>query len=368
MEYIIVFFFSIFFAHLADIYLNSRNRILGKIFLIISALLPILLAGFRDITVGTDTSNYYEKFMQALNSQTFERLKNISDMEIGYVFVSYLCSKISNNQIFYFTIVHSLVIIPVYVAIYKCRSHVNCSTAIFVYYFSFFCSTLNITRQGIALSFTLLSLAYLLNNANKKSLICFLLAFLFHKTSLLFIIIYIVYYFVQKYNVKEYKFLYIFSSIIFAGCAFIVVKYTNTLDIIISGREQYESYFNEEGSISRSSLLLYIFIMFLIFNAYVKCSDKLIGFFMVVSTFSVIFIFLSIFAQPLSRLSSYFSIVQVLSLPIIFNNHYINSGKKVLLTKSYMKYGYFLLIILYWYFSIITKQSNEVYPYIITSY
>lgn len=363
MEYIIVFLVSIYFAHLAK---KSKSRKLYSIFLFVSALFPILLAGFRDITVGTDTSNYYTKLVQALHSRTFEEYRNISDMEFGYVFFSYMCSKITDNQIVYFTLVHALVIIPIYMAISKCRTFINIKSALFVYYFLFYCSTLNITRQSIAVSLTLLALAYLFNNEKNKTILLLLLAFAFHRTAFLSLFIFVIYLFTQKYEIRKNVGIYLIIIIAILCTIYFFSQYTNVLDIIIGQREIYALYLESSGgNISKSSFILYLFVNFLVWRAYILCPNKILGFFFVISFFSVGLIFLTIISPVFSRLNIYFNIVQVLYLPYVLNNCFINlRGKKKFLVNSFSKAFMFLYILILWYFSVIIKQSNQVYPYI----
>ena len=364
MIYIIVFLLSILFAYLAN---KSKSKTACIFLLFISALFPILLAGFRDISIGTDTSNYYGKLVQALRYDTFDQFRKISDMEVGFVLFTYLCSKITDSQIAYFIFVHSLVIIPVFVALYRCRSFVNFANALFIYYFIFYCATLNTTRQAIAVSIVLLSLSYLVYNEKCKSLILIFFAYLFHRTAILFFFIYLIYIFTRKYNIRQNVGKYFIAITFILIFLYVLVNYINILDVIIGQRENYATYLLsvDDSNISKSSLILYLFVFILIWRAYILYPNNILSFFLIVSLFSIGMIFLTIIAPVFSRLNMYFNIIQVFSIPYILNNSFVAfNGKKKKLASGFSKVTLFLYILILWYFSVIIKQSNQVYPYL----
>lgn len=159
-----------------------------KILLIILFVIVGFRAAFRSSTIGNDTYMYIKIF------SVCQRLTSINDalnselrftVELGYMFLNWFCSRIYPH---YQTIliVSSIII---YVGFY--RFIVKYSNAFLLSFVLFFClrfsdDAMCIIRQSIALAIILKSYDYIKYREFKKYLVCFVIAFLVHKSSIAF--------------------------------------------------------------------------------------------------------------------------------------------------------------------------------------
>lgn len=65
--YWVSFFCSVFFLLFG---LRSQKIIIGKIFIVVGLIIPCLLAGMRDISIGSDTSGYVFDLFKRISSAT----------------------------------------------------------------------------------------------------------------------------------------------------------------------------------------------------------------------------------------------------------------------------------------------------------
>lgn len=362
MIYIISFITSILLAHFA-ITERKHNPIVCYVLLFLSLIPPVMIAGARDISVGTDTYNYYGIFRRALSCHSFSEMLSMSDMEIGFQFYAYLCSRITSEPFIYFGFMQVLTLVPIYKSIIESNNSI--SFGLFIYYFLFYNMSLNISRQSIAVSFVLLAMVYLLKGNKKSYIIYSLLAVLFHKTAILSFLMYGIYYFCGKYDIKRQMYIYILTMVCFIAAVYIILTYTNILNYIIGQREVYSNYIKEvgESSVSKSSLIMYVIFSFLIYLPAKKTRNIASNYVFVLSILSTLMLFLSVISPPFGRLGIYFTICYVISIPYVLSNSIIRITYKKSIIAVIYKLFVIALIFIMWYFSIIMKGSHETYPY-----
>ena len=179
-----------------------------KYFVLLSAvalLLPCLLAAFRAVNVGTDTTVYLKPVthaaMQAENIGEYFRTywfyswKNvyIKDYDIGFSLLVYFVAKLTSSMAAVQFAVSALIVVPVYVAIVKNRKKGPVWLGMLVFYLYFYNSTLNMMRQWIAMAFLLLAFQFLVEK--KWGWVAFfsVVAALFHSSAVIVAIIYLIY-------------------------------------------------------------------------------------------------------------------------------------------------------------------------------
>lgn len=188
---------------------RGLNRKQQLFFDILAIIILCSLAGARSANVGTDTNVYLQpSIYAAINSSNFKEflkfnwlingyvLKVIAQYEIGYVILIWISTKVFNSIFITQFIVELFIIIPIYFVLKK--SHKKVWLGMLIFELLIFNSTLNMIRQSIACSFTVLTLYYWINKKRIYSLFYLLVAFSFHKSSLLIILIMGIYEFLNS--------------------------------------------------------------------------------------------------------------------------------------------------------------------------
>lgn len=166
---------------------NRNNRVVLAITSAIIVILPCLLAGLRAENVGTDVFWYAKKvYLMAADSSSLKGfLLMKSKFEIGYRFISYVSSHFFRSFNTMLFVTQLLIIVPVYITALKLNYYIPAWCTMTCYYSLFYIESFNIMRQGIAVSFILLSFVELHDKKWGKALICVLIAELFHSSAII---------------------------------------------------------------------------------------------------------------------------------------------------------------------------------------
>lgn len=188
IPYLICFGNSTWFTWLAS--RNKKNKFLFYFFSVCAILLPCILAGARDSSVGRDVLVYGNASFYKSARMGFMEYMIYQGKEYLFATVVYICSHVFNDIFYYYFVLQALVFVPIYVALQRDRYSKYAWLGILSYYFIFYPYTLNLMRQSIA--FAMIFWGYEL--AKKRKIIKFTLlvgiASLFHVTALFSILIY----------------------------------------------------------------------------------------------------------------------------------------------------------------------------------
>lgn len=187
-----MFALSILFFFLAT---KTKSKILKIIYIAIGIFLPCIMSALRADTVGTDMQVYIKRWFNiAEDSSSFsEYIGSVNSTEYGYLFLNYIISKIPNSFQFFLFITQLLTILPFTIIAYK-RKNIN-PTILMAFYLIFFYSiTLNMARQSLSLSFSMLALYFMLEKKNTAAILTFIISILFHSSAIIGLIIPILYF------------------------------------------------------------------------------------------------------------------------------------------------------------------------------
>lgn len=285
--------FFIFLAFLFLILSLTRSRLI----LIISFVVLFILSAFRSEVVGTDTKGYL---------MLFERMQMGIEIrqEILWRYLNQFVIFIGGGFNSLLILSSLLILVPIYLVI---RSHSPYKLfSLFLYYaLYFYFFSLNITRQSIAVSLTLLAVIYLIDNKKKKFIFFVLLATGFHTTAILSLLLL----FIDRIPNKDRLLLIVSGITIFIGI--FLSGFIFSLAGSTFGYLQYvEGY--ELGTIPGNFVYLLILSSFLYFL--MKTSDyrgrlfKLFYVFIIVSNLVIRIPFGD-------RIVLYFAIIQIIYLP-----------------------------------------------------
>ena len=300
----------------------------NQLFLKLSFIIIFIALAIREPTSDMIRYNY---FFSEIAHMKFSQIF-IYGWEELYLILNYLISRFTSNTQIFMTILAFLCLLGPYFFIKK-YSKFYFFSIVFYLLLGFFECNMVVIREALAISILLFSIKYIINKSFFKFLLIIILASLFHRTSLIFIIAYPICNFkLNKFGYLLYLLLtliiFIFRN--FLGSFLFVGKYTMYLDRI-NGSDGYGKLF----------LLFIIFLnMLFIHYSYKKGeSTKIIskrekndvesvfwGLFLI----GIIFQILATKISICSRIVIYF----VISVPIIVSNNIYkikNSRTKLIL-------------------------------------
>ncbi|PPK93266.1 EpsG-like putative glucosyltransferase [Nonlabens xylanidelens] len=322
--------FFILFA--AIILLFSQHR--SILFLFLFFVILFLLAGYRDVTVGTDTFRYLEHYQRIQNELNVWRLEYlwIKVMEL----VSFFNGTFANLLL----VTHLIILIPLFFVFVKASRYPILSLFFYVTFYYYFYS-LNIMRQSVAVSLILLAFYVFYSNFKLKWLYTVLIvtgAVLFHNSALIFILAIFMKYFLEKY--EGYLITILVGSILLG-----LVFFNSFLNYLSLDKYEYVSNESEAFSISVVSILSSLVInviVILIRNIIVK---KTYWYYLFIA--SVVLSNLLIITPYGNRLVMFLGITKLILFANLIDNNNLIKKQRSLWMVSMVAYSlfYFILVL-----------------------
>lgn len=302
----------------------------------------LIIGGFRDISVGTDTENYLEIYNN-INAGGEASLYAFSTIEPLWFALNWICSKIFGNFQSVIFISNALAMIPVFL---YCWAQKRPFRGLLFYVLLYFWgNSLNITRQMIAIAFLLLGYHYYLQQKGLKYILLIVIATLFHYTSIL---VPCVVFFLRHLKLSTASVIVLLPVTFFLGSA-IVPGLIQHIPYI--GKYSYYIMGASEGNISFTRILLNIYFIFLWMTIY---KDETMAFYLKLVFFGICMYNLFSFSSVVGRFALFFMIAQVYIMQDIQSSYIAN--KRIMTIISYV-YGisYFSLMLY--------VNSCEIVPY-----
>ena len=378
-----VIYLAFFALSLCFIYFYEKTQI--KFFMLIGIAFPVILAALRSDVVGTDVRVYAEQlFDMAVSSNSFNdftrmhwysvwRYKTVSEFEIGYVILVYVCAKLHSFALL-LGLTQFLTLYPISMVLdkYKKRYSGIMTIGLSIYYLLFYNMSLNMMRQWIAMAMMLLAFQYFKDGSNKYFIITFIIAILFHKAAILGLFIIMAYKFLNKKSgavvLKTVQNTYDLKKILLLCLILIIFLLTISnkfrLSLINAFHfSEYATYIDGEVTLSLNQLVVDIPIIFLLISIWKFRKNIVDNYFYVFCIFSNIFLsqLASVMAYS-SRISLYISIFKILIVPV-----YISSMSSKL-QKYISLLGVIMFYLLYWYYTYVIKGIDATVPYVFTSF
>ena len=297
---------------------------------LISCTILLLLSGFRDVSVGTDTVNYLRSFN---NPNSWER---VNDFIWVYINRFILDSGLSFN----YTLLVSSFIFLLMITLTARKLKVNVGLTLFYltslfYYFQSF----NITRQFISISFVLYAFTFI----KDKKLVLFLL-FIFIASGFHFSAVFIIpFYFISTKHQHPALVILVLASTFFVGGFVSIISLLGKIKLDIIYNSVLVNDLDLGFSLSRFLLNVYV--------SYLVLLNK--GTSLFINLFIVGVILLNLLAPfgYIGRVAYYFIIVQVVLLPEyqLLENKRLHAASIV----------YSLVI----FFYLLFNNNGGIYPY-----
>ncbi len=355
LPYLIIFIISIIATYKAQ-KCKTKNFLfyLHTCFAIIPL---VLLAAFRDESIGTDTANYIYLFEDAIENKgsIINYIFFHPSFEIGFLIYNFLLAQCTKSISIYFIVTYGIIIGLTYASALKLRAYISPHIFMFIYVFIFFSETLNGQRQYMAISLVIYAVANLLIGKKIKYLVLTIIACLFHTSSIISIVIGGTYWLIRKFPLYNHKLLYTIICIIVLIVAFGMGRFANMGWLPIFEEKLSNSITSTSGSgISNSYLLVCIYTLFVLLCSYkrsVICDLTLLT-----TIYTFIFYLSPDMNGIMYRLTLYFNIMMCISISYIFNTSKRVSTKMnvIILLTFYM---------VFYIFSIVVSGTHEVVPY-----
>lgn len=333
----------------------SGRRYARAVNYILILFFPVLISSIRD-HVGTDFANYlryYNKFSGPdINLMQFPE----SNMEPLYGFINYLTYHLTFGQewaLFFITSLLMTVLIVKALADYD--EHLSLPMGLFIYFMSHFITSLNIMRQMIAVLIVLNAFRFILEDKRIKYILMILLASMFHNTALLCLPLFLLNFESKPYAKKIKTALYIFVLISPALIHFIFA-FSEYIPLLNSYMEIYTYSFSRYGVGFLIDIGFILGPLILFKNDLMAVNPKY-DFFINLGLISIPVRLMSYHSVFASRLFFYFSISEVLTIPIIF---YAIRDKNM---KKWFKLAVIVLFLAFFVYKFIVFNSAEAFPY-----
>ncbi len=290
----------------------DKNRTAKTAFFVLFGLVLFVMIAFRSRYIGSsDSSNYYNNWarLSAMNFETFKDYLEITEMESGYLFTVWTLSKVFVNPQWIFIFSGLLTVCSVCSLIHKNSENIMLSSIMFITLglYSFMVQGL---RQAIAMCICFYAYQYAKEKKPFPFILLVLIAMLFHRTAIVFFIVYLFNYF--KLNIKSILLFSVFSAAFFI-LSDRIVALANLLF-----NEDYQGAVDHGGVIATA---IYIIIVFLGFIANSKKpfnnAETLDFYILLLGMLCYILRYVGVLSAE--RISFFFMFAQMLVLPKVLS-------------------------------------------------
>ena len=340
-----VYFILLFVVLVIALILKDNNQ--HKLTIILVSFFLILIAGLRDVSVGSDSVNYVLIFDRI---QGWELIWQ-QVMEPGFLILAWISKLLSSNYAVFFLFIASFTVLFLVSGIYSnsVEPIVSLFLLITTGYYTFF---FNGARQGVALSILFLATKYIFEKKVYKVTLISIFAALFHSTALILIPAYFL--IKRPFSKKILLYIILFSFI----SSFLIGDLINLAGSFDERFSKYSTYNKASGSFSALySLVLCLFFIFMYKTIHKNRAmySMLLNMFCIGVSISIFAYINNLGASGIARLSYYFTISSILIWPIIFQNISDFKNKTILL----VSFIAFYLV----YFYLTTSNFSNLVPY-----
>lgn len=318
----------------------------------------LAFAVFRSEVVGNDTLAYIDIFKSVAASKDFPEYSN--RYEYGYLIYNKLCSLISKNPQTVIIITGIITTTCYIIFINRYSKSIAISLLLFIF-LRFYDDTLNVLRQCLAMCVIFYSFKYLSNRNFLKFCICIILAYLFHKTSIVFITAWwITSMKLNKRNILIFSIVAIVLSVqfglVFQEALAIFETYSYYADGIYFGDTRFATIIN---LIIQSLLFAIAYTIYNINESRVSRNDEIM---LMLWLTGICILIVSTQFNLFDRIATYFNVFSIIALPNMLVK-IKNRSNRVIIETS-------ILILLLSYYVVILEYRplwNRIFPYEIAS-
>ncbi len=180
---------------------KPSNAIVRILFLILISLPLSFVAGNRGGAVGTDYHDYIEVYEWATDADWSSLPIVAPSQELGCKILYKIIGIVSDKNVFAYGFTFEfLTILIALLGFDRFREKINLPFVFVLYYLALYHPSLNILRQGLATSFFIFSLYYLLNKKYVKYIITLFIGTFFHSSAIFFTVFIFAPYFTGRFK------------------------------------------------------------------------------------------------------------------------------------------------------------------------
>ena len=354
--YLVTFIITYMFSKIA--WSNIKNKGLFIFFSIITIILPSLIAGFRDTTVGHDIEAYmvplFNNLLFVSNANELLYYLFLDELDGFFILFNFCITRFTDNIFWAFFIQQVIVLSLVYITCYKLRNKLNAPLLFFSYLVFYFCSSMSAARQVFAVAMIFYSFPYIIEKKIYKFLLCIIIAWTMHKSAILGITLYPLSVFCNKSNnnISMAK----FTIIIIIGMLG-YLYFPAILNFLISYGivpEKYTRYIDQTFSTHKINILLVTLLFFTsTINKGLKAINNEIKIFTIVAFFILL---CGVYNDVAQRAALYF-ILYIFTLFFCMTDTLIKQKKRII------EHSFIYLIILIYFYTSMYYGYAEAIPY-----
>lgn len=206
------------YEHSGKVHYGSRGeRVLHGILGITIILLPSLLGGFRDLSVGTD-NEVYATFVKYCSQHTLPEIMEWSGgpepIEKGFLLLVYCITKISPEYYMFAFVTSMLSFGLIFVGAKMHKEKYSMVVIVTAYLFLYYCPMLNYVRQSVALGLVFVGIGLAEKKHYLKFLILVLIASTIHTSAIVALPIVFLFIYKDRIHFNKYNFLVIVAIIL----------------------------------------------------------------------------------------------------------------------------------------------------------
>jgi hypothetical protein len=264
--YLVIFFsvFLLLWLSEAEHFRTFRSKILTAIAL----LLPSILAGLRDYSIGGDISAYgnYWFRMSRYATKYIPFITDAHDYSIGYGYatLNFIVSRFTDNSHWFYFILCLFELVVLFLALIPFKDQIRVPYAFLIYFLLYYNDSLNNMRQFPAILILMVSYQFICRRKIVPFIITVLLAMTFHATAIIGFLLYPLSWVAEGRFKKYILWLVAIGTIVASMTLRVSLTFFARLGILEYRR--YEHYLTDQdvigGRFIRIILFLSIFIMF----------------------------------------------------------------------------------------------------------
>ena len=360
--YILTFAISCLLTFIAEKYIIKNKKVFVLLSLM-AILLPSIIAGVRDFTIGYDVQLYgVNQFQLAVYSDSFGEYRQTLNTDIGYAALNYLVSRFTDNANWFLFWHEFIIVLLVYLFAYGRREKHPMWLTMLAFFTIFYNATFNLLRQSLAIAITIFGMKYAEDRKLLKFILTIIIACMFHMTSIIVLPVYFL------FGLEKSKKKIIYKTFLLLLIVFILPNFLGLVEGLVnmgllSTRflayvdvySQVETDFAYLDSLFRLAI---IFVCIITYRSKIQFDSKNATYiYMLIIDF--ILLQLTLFFENAQRLSFYYGFpalfYMIPQLSVGFKNNKQTRWVIILLTV--------LLLMIFWYIKYVYFRTSLTYPY-----
>ncbi|MFK5879321.1 MAG: EpsG family protein [Flavobacteriaceae bacterium] len=273
---IVLAFYILFGTFILKLLIGQKQRFIrnDKVILISYIIFLILFAGLREKDIGTDTSNYYNFYFIPTTTQLtsyFEVFKRLNSDFLFEVLMSF--SYWHHSYKLFLLSVAIVMNVSLYIFVRKFTNYGKKGSSLILFLtlassFSFLSIEVNIIRNGLSICFILFGIYSVLEKKYKNFVIYAIVAYLFHRTAIIPIVVILIIKLFERVQIKYYLIFYVLAILgSLAGFGFHAISFLSQIGgddmaaLSYSGDTTYRIGFRPDF-VAYNTFFLFLFLKF----------------------------------------------------------------------------------------------------------